>query len=59
VPNVFPQHVGVAEWFAKWLDGRLYQPWLMEDPSTGQWRGATDAEHEAALAQVRADELDA
>jgi hypothetical protein len=34
-----------------WLDGRLHQPWLMQDEVTGEWRGATDEETEAALAE--------
>jgi hypothetical protein len=48
----FPQHMTITEWFAKWLDGRLYQPWLLEDPVTGAWRIATDVEYEAAIAEM-------
>jgi hypothetical protein len=54
-PDCFPQGITVAEWFAKWLDGRLYQPWLREDPITGEWRGATDAETEAELEESDSD----
>ena len=50
VDCAFPQGLGVAEWFARWLDGTLQQPWLVEDPITGDWRGATDEEY-AALAE--------
>lgn len=52
VSDGFPQHITVTEWFAKWLDGRLYQPWLFQDPTTGEWRGATEAEYEAAMAEM-------
>ena len=50
---VFPQELGLAQWLERWLDGRLHQPWLIEDPVTGRWRGATDDEHAAALATER------
>jgi len=55
VSHSFPQYLTVAQWFAKWLEGRLYQPWLRQDPTTGDWRGATDAEHEAEQAELMAD----
>jgi hypothetical protein len=47
VPFSFPQHMTITEWFGRWLDGRLHQPWLVEDPVTGQWRGATEEEYAA------------
>lgn len=46
---LFPQEYGLAQWLARWLDGALHQPWLVEDPLTGRWRGATDDEFVAAL----------
>jgi hypothetical protein len=49
--DTYVQCIDVAEWFAKWLEGRLYQPWLVQDPITGAWRGATDAEYEAEMAE--------
>jgi hypothetical protein len=55
VSHSFPQYLTVAQWFAKWLERRLYQPWLRQDPTTGDWRGATDAEHEAEQAELMAD----
>lgn len=48
VPYSYPQGLTITEWFARWLDGRLYQPWLVEDPVTGDWRGATDEEYAEA-----------
>jgi hypothetical protein len=42
----------IVEWLEKWTAGRLYQPWLVEDPTTGEWRGATDAEHEAMVLEA-------
>lgn len=45
----FPQHMTVVDWFLKWAEGTLHQPWLVQDPTTGVWRGATDAEHAAML----------
>ncbi|WP_144121728.1 hypothetical protein [Catellatospora sichuanensis] len=46
----FPQGMTISEWFALWLENRLYQPWLLEDDSTGQWRGATLEDYENMLA---------
>lgn len=43
---LFPQPYGLAEWLARWLDGRDQQPWLIEDDAGG-WRGATDADYAA------------
>lgn len=49
---LFPQHFGFTEWVRRWLDGTLHQPWLLQDEKTGQWRGATNAEFEAALREI-------
>ncbi|MET7423153.1 hypothetical protein [Dactylosporangium sp. NPDC005555] len=49
VPCRFPQYVTVVDWFVKWAEGTLHQPWLVQDPTTGAWRGATDAEHAEML----------
>jgi len=54
----FPQEMTVTEWFARWVDNRLYQPWLVEDPVTGAWRGATDDEYAQMLAEAFDDKLD-
>jgi hypothetical protein len=49
---LFPQHFSLTEWLRRWVDGTLHQPWLLQDPKTGQWRGATDAETEAAVMEA-------
>jgi hypothetical protein len=46
----FLQGMTVADWFGQWLDGTLNQPWLVQDPSTGHWRGATEVEYAAEIA---------
>jgi len=49
---LFAQGMTFAEWLARWVAGRLYQPALVEDPVTGQWRGATDQEYAAWVAEL-------
>lgn len=49
---LFAQGMAFAEWLARWVEGRLYQPALVEDPITGRWRGATDHEHAAWMAEL-------
>ncbi|WP_149261996.1 hypothetical protein [Actinomadura sp. K4S16] len=49
VPCAFPQHMTIVDWFSKWTEGTLYQPWLVQDPTNGEWRGATDAEYAEML----------
>lgn len=51
----FPEGISLTEWLSRWLDGRLRQPWLVQDPQTGEWRGATEAEHEASAADNNPD----
>lgn len=48
---LFPQPISFREWLARWLDQRLYQPALVQDPNTGQWRGATDEEYATWMAE--------
>jgi len=48
----FEQEYTLDAWLAAWLDGSLRQPWLVADPTSGQYRGATIAETEAALADT-------
>ena len=59
-PNAAPDDIGTAlfaqsitlrEWLARWVGGRLYQPALVQDPDTGQWRAATDEEHAEWMAE--------
>jgi hypothetical protein len=52
VSCTFPQHMTIGDWFSKWVEGTLYQPWLVQDPTTGEWRGATDAEYAEMLEEA-------
>ncbi|MCW2144540.1 hypothetical protein BXY51_009146 [Actinoplanes cyaneus] len=45
VSCAFPQHMTIVDWFSKWVEGTLRQPWLVQDSTTGEWRGATDTEY--------------
>ena len=49
---LFPSDATFAEWLDKWIDGRLYQPTLVQDEEAGGWRGATDAEMERWMAEA-------
>jgi hypothetical protein len=49
---LFRQSMTLGEWLGRWVDGRLYQPWLIEDPTTGAWRGATDADYAALMPEA-------
>jgi hypothetical protein len=46
---LFPQEMGLVEWLQLWIEGRLCQPWALQDPVTGEWRGATNDETTRAL----------
>lgn len=48
---LFSQSITFGEWLARWVDRRLYQPTLVQDPDTGQWRGATDEEYATWMAE--------
>jgi hypothetical protein len=52
----FDQEYTLTAWLAAWLDGSLRQPWLVTDPASGHYRGATIAETEAALADIDGDD---
>jgi hypothetical protein len=39
---LFIESMTLNSWLERWIDGRLNQPAVLEDPSTGEWRGATD-----------------
>jgi len=43
---LYCQGIGLSEWLGRWIDGRLHQPVVIEDPETGELRGATDTEIE-------------
>jgi len=36
----------------RWIEPTLYQPWLIEDPVTGTWRGATEDDYAEAFAEA-------
>lgn len=40
--DVFRERLTLTEWLARWLDGHLHQPALVEDAETGAWRPAKD-----------------
>ena len=40
--DVFREPTTFGEWLERWIEGRLHQPALIEDPVSGDWRGATD-----------------
>jgi hypothetical protein len=42
ISPLFREPLTLAQWLGRWIEGRLEQPWLIEDPNTGTWRGATD-----------------
>jgi hypothetical protein len=42
-PPLFRDTEDFAAWLGRWVDGRLYQPVLIQD-ATGEWRGATNDE---------------
>lgn len=46
---LFRQSITFTEWLARWVDRRLYQPFLGQDPETGEWREATDEEYEQMM----------
>jgi hypothetical protein len=44
--DTFHQSLTLAEWFARWVEGRLYQPALIQDPESGEVRPAADEDFE-------------
>lgn len=51
VEALYPQPLSLAAWLDQWAEGTLYQPWLIEDPVTGRWRGATDDDYTEVFGQ--------
>jgi hypothetical protein len=45
----FEQEYVIDTWMASWLDGVLQQPWLIHNPTSGTYRGATTEETQAAM----------
>jgi len=52
VEALYPQPLSLAGWLGRWAECALYQPWLIEDPVTGTWRGATDDDYAQAFGQL-------
>jgi hypothetical protein len=48
----FRQPFVLADWLDRWVRGRLFQPALVLDPTTQQWRGATDEEYEQWMSEM-------
>jgi hypothetical protein len=49
---LFRERMTLPEWLSHWLKGRLWQPTVVQDPDTGEWRGATDEEMAAWASEV-------
>lgn len=41
---LFREQMTLREWLSRWIERRLWQPAVVQDPDTGEWRGATDEE---------------
>lgn len=50
--DFFPEKVTFTDWLGRWTSGRLSQPAGIEDPETGEWRGATQEEAAASLRET-------
>jgi hypothetical protein len=48
---LFPEGIDLSEWLRRWLEGTARQPWVVQEPVTGRWRGATDAEWDNAFVE--------
>ena len=42
--DIFREPLTLPQWLGRWVDGRLNQPALIEDPATGAVRPATDTD---------------
>jgi hypothetical protein len=49
---LFPQPLLLAEWLDRWVRCELYQPALVRDPDSRQWRGATEQEYAQWAAEM-------
>jgi len=41
---LFKEELSFCEWLERWVKRRLFQPCLVEDLDSGEWRGATEEE---------------
>ena len=53
ISPLFREPLTLGQWLQRWIEGRLQQPWLLEDPDTGIWRGATEKD----WARLAAEEI--
>jgi hypothetical protein len=44
--DLFREPMTLVSWLERWVEGRLHQPGLIDDPITREWRGATDEDWE-------------
>jgi hypothetical protein len=51
ISPLFREPMTLVRWLQRWIEGRLRQPWLLEDPDTGIWRGATDEDWARSAAE--------
>jgi hypothetical protein len=49
---LFREDTTLVDWLGRWVELSLNQPVLVEDPASGEWRGATDAEHARWAAEM-------
>lgn len=52
ISPLFREPMTLRQWLQRWIEGRLEQPWLLEDPDTGTWRGATDEDWAKLLPEI-------
>lgn len=48
----FEQEYSLDTWMQAWLDGSLYQPWLISEPHSRTYRGATIEENRVAASAL-------
>jgi len=49
---LFKEELSFCDWLGRWVNGRAYQPVLIQDPDSGQWRGATEEEKATWMADL-------
>jgi hypothetical protein len=52
---LFPEDIALVDWLRRWVELRLNQPTAVQDPLSGKWRGATEAEHVMWAAEMAQD----
>jgi hypothetical protein len=48
---LFKEELSFGDWFDRWVNGRLVQPVLVQEPDSGRWRGATEEEKATWMAE--------